>query len=481
MRTPSPLLLLTLPFSLLACGNDAPAPSEVRERIANDLGHVLRESEAAGARGEAAVPTGAAFGLIERFVPSETRAFAKRSVPGVLSGWFAKAGDLPQLEGAATPVEGEGIADELIEELNTKLFTDANHLGDGIYKVPADYACTEETFHDDGSITTAIDPECAQQWDQIQLRVRVATEDDTLVLGLQVGANHDEPLRFALTHTSLALTIDLDESGQAMQALAPVFGEAAPNASLSGQITGKLEVLGEASARVALTFDRPLSIKVGEAGIALDGPDAFRFSSAAANVASISFDGVAGTGAVVIDLGETRAHVPGEVEFEEPAVDLDLPGASVIAMLAANEPLRLTHVGLGERTTTLTIDGQQAVALDLNPNDGRAFGAILSHDATTGLDTIEVSPVLDFRSTVDHAALGEEAPVYDVTRVLLTGALRTGAASDRIEVVSGSFGITTNPAEFGFTATAGQCVTSTFAEDVSTGQFYDQWLVGSCN
>ncbi len=483
MRTPS--LLLVLPLSLLACGTDAPSPTEVRGRISDDLGNVLRESEAAAERSSTALPLGAAFSMLERFVPAETTALAKRSafraIP--LSALPLLFKNDIQLESVDEPAE-PSATDELIEELTTTLFTDANHVGDGIYKIPADYACTEETFNDDGSITTGLDAECVQQWETIQLRVRVATDDDTLTLALQVGANHDEPLRFALTHTSLAMTLDLDETGQAIAALAPVFGESAPNASLAGEVTGTLEVLGAQSARVALTIDRPISVAFAEAGIALDGPDAFRFSSAAANVAAVSFDGVAGTGSVVIDLGETPAHVPGESsDFDEasPAIDFDLPGASVVAMLAADQPLRLTHVALGNRTTTLSVNGQQAVAIDVNPDDGRAFGAILSHDASTGRDTIEVSPLLDVRTTVDHAALGDDAPVYDVTRVLVTGTLRSGAESDRIEVISGAFSLTTNPAEFGFSATTGQCVTSTLVEDASSGELYDQWVVDGCN
>jgi hypothetical protein len=467
MRTLSPLLLLTLPFGLLACGTDAPSPSEVRGRISDDLGNVLRESEAASEASTTALPIDTAIGLLERFIPAETE----------LSKRIAKI-DVQRLD---EPEEDENITEELIEELNTKLFTDANHAGDGIYKVPADYACTEETFEEDGSVTTSLDAECVVEWEKLQLRVRVADDDGTLTLAIQVGADHDEPLRFALTHTSLAMTLDLDETGQAFSALAPLFGEAAPNASLSGQVTGKLEVLGTQSAKASLTIDRSIAIAFAEAGVALDGPGAFRFSSAAANVAAISFDGVAGTGSVVIDLGETRAHVPGDVEFDEPAIDLDLPGASVVAMLAANQPLQLTHIGLGDRRTTMSVDGQPALSIDLNPSDGRAFGAIVSRDASTGLDTIQVSPVLDLQMAVDHAALGEEAPLYDVTRVLVTGSLRSGAESDRIEVVSGGFSITTTPAEFGFSATAGQCVTSTFAEDVATGQFYDQWSAGTCN
>lgn len=463
-------LLLLVPTSLLACGGETtPAPADVRARISNDLGHVLRETEAASQLGSDAFQADAAFGLLDRFAASEVN-FKRVPLAKLLGQRHAKPAD---------PAEASQ-ADQIIEELNTKVFTDANHVGDGIYKIPADFACTIEEIDDTGTLTTSVDPECALQFDKAELRIRTAEEDDTLILALQVGAHHDEPLELALTHTSLALTLDLDETGQAVAALAPIFGEQAPNASLKGAVTGKLEVLATASARATLTIDRAIDVKFADAGVALDGPDAFRLASAAANLAAVSFDGGAGTGAIAFALGDTQIHVPGEVEFDEPATDLDLPGVSITATLATGQPVQFTNISLGSRTTTLKVDGATAIAVDLNKTDGRALSATMSFDETTGEGTIEVSPKLDLAISIDHAALGDDAPVYDVTRVLLTGGLRSAGDSAQLEVL-GTLSLETDPAEFGFAATAGQCVTSTEAEDTATGRFYDAWSVGVCN
>lgn len=384
------LVALTVPLTLAAgCGNDPPAPSEVRARIADDLGHVLREGTAAGRAGDEALHADAAFGLFERFAAPATAVYAKRggTLPRPLRGLPLHRVGEPTGE-TTDPFD----TDRIVEELTTEVFTDANHIGDGIYAIPASLACTTEDH--------VVDAECAAEFAKLELRVRTETDDDRLILGVQVGANHDEPLRFTLSHTTLAVTIDLDETGRAVTALAPVFGEA-PNARLSSA---------------------------------------------------------------------TTVHVPGDAEAAEPALDLDLGGASMVAMLATNQPMQITHVGLGERTTTLSVGGQRAVTIDLNPNDGRAFGATIAHDPATGLDTIGVSPKLDLHIAIDHAVLGDEPPAFDITRVLLEGSLRTGGADERIEVTSGTFAITTNPAEFGFTAVAGQCVTETI----------DAWAVGTC-
>jgi hypothetical protein len=460
MLKASTLVALTLPFGLVtACADDPPAPADVRTRIADDLGHVLKEGSAAMKGGSEAFPMGAAFGLFERFGGGATTTVSlKRDARSDLMNRV-----VGRLQLNPTNPEPEGDAgfdsDRLVEELNTKLFTDANHVGDGIYVVPASLVCT--------GVGDVVDAECATEFDKIQLRVRTATDDDRLILAMQVGANHVEPLRFTLSHTSLAATLDLDETSQAMTALAPLFGEAPPNARLAGQITGKLEVLGTANAKVSVTFDRALDIAIADEGLALDSADAIRFTSEAANVASLAFDGGAGTGSVMLGLGATTMHIPAD---ESAAVDLDLAGASLVAMLATNQPLQLTHVGLGERTTTLSVGGQRAMAIDLNPDDGRAFSATIAHDSASGLDTITVTPKLDLNVSIDHAVLGDEAPLFDVTRVLLEGSLRSNG-EDQVQVMSGSFSIATNPAQFGFTATAGQCITDTI----------DSWSVGACN
>src|SRR5205814_1493313 len=91
---------------------------------------------------------------------------------------------------------------------------------------------------------------------------------------------------------------------------APVLGATAPNAALAGQLTGKIEVLGPKSAQFSLAIDRKIDIKFANANISLDSADAFRFASAAATVASLTFDAVAGTGSLVVDVGATTAHVP---------------------------------------------------------------------------------------------------------------------------------------------------------------------------
>jgi len=43
--------------------------------------------------------------------------------------------------------------------------------------------------------------------------------------------------------------------------------------------------------------------------------------------------------------------------------------------------------------------------------------------------------------------------------VVLEGSPRSSDADDQVEVLTGSFSVTTDPVSYGFAATAGQCVT----------------------
>jgi len=118
--------------------------------------------------------------------------------------------------------------------------------------------------------------------------------------------------------------------------------------------------------------------------------------------------------------------------------------------------------------------------IDLNPDDGRAFGAQLTLDAATGRESLSVSPKLDLRMAIDHSVLGGEPPVYDVTQLLLDGSIRADGTGDRLEVMTGSLRLETTPASYGFSASAGQCVSAQEVEDLPSGQFYTAWTVGSC-
>jgi hypothetical protein len=455
--------------TVLACNDDKPpTPIEVRERIASDLGNVLHEANAAISGGTTAIPGAAALAVVDRVLGSDPQ--IGPAVRTVSERFAARASAAP--DEASDAID----TDALIARLNDKLFTDENHIGDGIYEVPASLVCATTTVDSTGHSIEAIDGECAERRATAELRVRTAKDGGALVFAIQVDADHDEPLIISLTHTSIAITVDLDDAQRAFVALAGLYGEDVPNARLSGQVTAKLEILGAAKLRASLTIDRALAIAFAKVGASLDGPDSFVVSSAKAEVIAVTLDGKARSGSFALGLGETAIKAPADGK----RVELDLAGATATAAFVDGQPLELKHVGLGNRTTTLSVNGVRAVAIDLNAQDGRAFDATVSHDAGSGTDTLEVTPKLDLQVTVDREVLGGTPPVYDVTRVLLDGSLRGSDAGDQVEVLTGSFSVTTDPANYGFAATAGQCVTAADATDPTTGSMFTRFSVAAC-
>lgn len=442
---------LILSLLLAACSSDPPAPSEVRARITDDLGNVLRETNAA-ARTLDAVPGTAALAMLDRVFDAHSDVISAKVTH--LSQLVARRTDVRSADTGVRPADDLVDVDETVAYLDEHVFTDANETSPGVYTLPPDAVCDAD------------DQECADQLAKLELRIVVGEHGDALELAIQLDKNHDQPLVFSLEHARLAATLDLDEAQQAIATLAPVLGEQAPNLTLSGAVTASIDILGPANAKLDLAIARDLTIAA----------DDLRVTSAAADALALTLDANQHAGSLAVGLGATTVHVA-----DEDVIDLDLPGATAVAMFAQGQPLVLTQLGLGDRSTTVAVNGRRAITLDVNPQDGRAFGATVTSDPASGLETIAVAPRLDLRSQVDHAALGDGAPVYDVTQVLLDGSLRGGDASDRIEVVTGAFSIATDPSGFGFAASAGQCVTASEAEDATSGAFYTRWSVGACD
>ncbi len=433
----------------------------------------MTESSTALSAGTAAVPSTATLAMLDRLVGSTGTTGSAREASSPLRATTARA--LAKLAPATADGEPDPLdANAAVAWLNEQVFTDANSLGNGVFQVPASLVCQETVIDDQGTETVSIDAQCAQDLATAQLRVHVTANGDELDFAIQVGANHDEPFAFALAHTKLALTVDLGETADAIVALAPLFGEDVPNLALAGRVTAAVEVLGSGHAKASLSIDEAVSIRVADAGVALDGAEAFKLTSAAAHVLGFEFDAPAKVGSASIALGATLLYSP------EDHSQLVLPGVTGTAALAEGQPLALTNLSLGTATTTFSVAGVQAFAIDLNPDHGRKLDAVLTGDPATGESTLAVAPRLDLRMVIDHAALGDEREVYDVTRVLLDGSLRGSDATDQVQVVSGTFAITTDPAQYGVSAAAGQCVSSADAVDATTGSYYTQWSAGAC-
>jgi len=467
MRKPIVSLLL-----LAACGSTPPSTATVRSKLGSDLANVLHNAKSASDGSTANLPGGTASSFIDLGLGSVSSSARLAPLQKLLAPKSAGS----QLTGDTSSFDPDAIT----QWLEDNIFTDANKIDDGIYRVPPELFCTTTSVDSLGNTMSSVDPDCVNRIGTAQLRVRVEDDNGGLRFSIQVDANHDEPLSFALTHTSLAITVDLDDATKAMISLASAFGEMAPNAAMAGSITGKLEILGDAHARASVSIDRAASIKFAQAGASLDGDSAYRFSSAQGQVFSVEGDANAPLLAVSLGLGETTAHIPGDAATSEPSTDIDLAGLTADASYTGGSSFTVDHISLGDKTTTVSKGGVLASSVDLNPNDGRELSATVVADTVAGTETLTVSPRLDLHTMTNHAVLGDTPPEYDVTHVLLDGALEGTTGTTTVRVASGTYSIETNPAQYGFTATAGQCVTSTDTYDSVTFNDYTAYSVGAC-
>ena len=394
-------------LAFAACSSDPPSPASVRAHVDSDLGNVLGQSQSALSSVTAALPAPAAFAL---------------------AGLGADA--LPSFDAGCTTAW-----------LDANVFSDESYLGDGTFAIP-----------------------CATCTTDVQPRVRVEQEDDgALRFALELDAAHDEPVSFLLAHDSLAISLDLDGADQAVAALAEWLGEDAPAALSEGAASARIAIADDALVQVTASIDRPIMIAVAPAGTPLSSDGALRLAADAGPVFVAELDGNAAAGSVSLALGEVIEHVPD-------GTDLDLAGATANVTFGGGT-LAMSNVSLGGKTTTITRGGKPALALDLDPGDGRALSATIAHDSA-GNATLAITPRLDLERWVDHAVLGDPPPVYDVTSLVVDGTLL--AANGSVSVSTGTFGVATAPATYGFDANAGECVFPLVTAGVTT------YSVGAC-
>ena len=428
-------------LGLAACGGDAPAdPASLHARIDALVPEIVDETNAAATTSDVTIDQ-----LVRAIDAIDVLA------PGFLSS-DASADTTTEPAPTVTDQTGQEVADEL----NTRLFTDANYEDDGMYRVPADMICpTDDT-------TGAIDPTCATNAAEIRIRA-VLVGDDGVDFTLVLGAERAEPVTLGLRHRAVSVSVDLGELQRAATELGAVMGEGDVQVAMSGVVAASLEVLGTAHVSLSTSIEEDLHIGIGEAGADPNGDGALRIDSAVAQpLFRIELDGATSAGSFQLGLGSTQVHYNDSEAAQ--SIDVDLPGATATASLRAGEPLRVTGIGLGNRSTTLAVNGQTAMTVDLNRDQNRRFDLVIAGDALDA--TYTLSPAFDLRVATDHAVLGDTAPRFDVTRVAIDGApapaLRSYTLPDglttQLQVAAGRLTIETAPTGYGVLIDAPSCV-----------------------
>lgn len=429
--------------ALVACGDSKPTPepTEVRLGLAQSLNATLPEVKAAmESDANARVPT------------SELQRLADMLQPGQSQEVLARVDGLTNKVTSA-----ELDADKLSNLLDNYLFNDANHQGGGVYPISARLACAESYDAETGEPSATLDPDCEAQIEQLQPKVRVRGDADKLDFTLILGPSKSEPLGLSLSKTEIAVHVDLGETAEIVKDLMAQGGTTPPNVDVDGTIAFGLTVLGPKHVEVRAEIEDALKLAFAPAGVSLSSADAVRFSSEASKVFAWEVDATAEKVSAALDLGTTKLHTPAS-GTDEPMIDLDIPAIEATVVVEKDQPVKINGVSLGDRDLTVAANGSRAATISLNADHGRKVDIAVT-EPSAGETQMAFSTAFDLRMDVNQAALGEDPELFQIKRVLLDGATPTISSSgDVLRVVSGSFAVTTDPAQYSVTATAGQCL-----------------------
>lgn len=430
----------------MACG-DSPTPSTVRQGIDQNLVAVLDEALAAlDSEATAQVPLDAVERILS-IVDGES------NVATLVHTSLRQSTAVQALTGdSQAGYDGTKAS----TWLQANIFSDANHRGDGVFRIPAALVCaTADADEETGDPAGIVDLACVTAVTKIDPKIKVRGDADELEFSLLLGKSENEPLSLSLSRSVITFHFDLDEAGQTIDELAKTFGGSPPTLRSAGRLAVGLEVKGPQHVVFKGTIERGIDFAFAENGDTLDSPTALRISTAAAPLYVVDIDGKNATLTASLGVGTTKIHAP-ENE-QDPMIDIAISAITGALSVMPGQPIKLTGLSLGKGPLTIDVDRVRAATIDLNPETGRSFDLTVNEAA--GEASFAVSPSLDLRMTIDAAALGEPDEPFAVTRLLFDGASPTIAThGTQLKIASGRLAVTTNPASFGFEASAGECL-----------------------
>lgn len=342
----------------------------------------------------------------------------------------------------------EGLADALEDDV---LLADHLTSDDGatlVYAVPQSIACP-----------TTDDPDaaaCAFGDEPVAVRAYSYAEG-TVVLGLLVGGQGVEVITITLAPDRLDVTVSLTALAPLMRQTGALDDADFTLEQLTGRVTASIAV--EGAGRLAVTFGSdPIRVAGAEDGNAV-AIEVGRTSVAAA------IDGGAARVEASVNVGPIAIDVSGHDGERTRRLVADLPGVTAnLDLDEAAQTLAVSGFSLGARTTTVKVDGQTVVAVDLTGAAGRSVDLELRRVGEQAQEIV-VDRVLDLAVRVSAGALvGADAgwAANETLGVRIDGhATPTVRSHDdgTLEVVAGQVRYTSSARpDLGFTATAGQCV-----------------------
>lgn len=409
----------------------------------------------------------------------------------------AKCSTTPSFDDQGNEIGGEEVCEpstvsfdinepsaQLTEFLKTRIFTEANvelaQPREITYLLKGANVCA-----DMGSDKA----QCEDFFDKAQLRI-VATSPapNDFNLKLLVGAAKANPITLELGSSAMAIEADLGAAKASVLTIATALGEDAPELpeTMQGKVRAALNRPG--AKKLEATFSVLAALKVA-------GAD-FDVQVAPTNDAvKLSIDGVAKTVDHQVNWAAINAKFP-FWEYEEVvttvtdengdtyeeydsqpktkhSVQIALGGINGQALFdAASEAINLKGLGLGDTTSTVSVDGEQIVSVDLNPANGRRVDLNMREEQDSML--LEIAPALDLKVVLAFAKIQDKFTELDVQDWMLGDTLSIKAdganpvrlsMGDQLKVLAGKLTISSSAANITHTVNADQCLLETESQE----------------
>jgi hypothetical protein len=392
----------------------------------------------------------------------------ERLFPGFVSEEDGEVA-VPLARLVAAAEEGEEAEVDIGAELQALaelIFTEENHEGDGIYRLRGATFC---------EIDGEIDAECAASIDDLELRVRATPAGDGMDIGFRFGPEQDEPFVLELRSDRLSAVFNLADLKDAAVFLGGGEAEAELPKVMEGVIAFTLLVPSETEVEIQVGVRQAIRFETDSSGT---GP-AMKLETAASDPAySVKMTETALT--MAVNVGRTRVTGPwAEIQgdgLELGDLDIDWQGLTYEVVLAAgSESLSVHDIGLGDGTSTMKLDGETLLSVDLNKDSGRRFDIELTLDAA-GKPVLTMDPGIDLQVSYDLRSLSEggvaiDAPLLNSTYSFAvrgeTPALQPVEADfltgfpGGVRVVSGEIAISAEGAAEVLVVPAGKCLVET--------------------
>jgi hypothetical protein len=403
----------------------------------------------------------------------------------------------------------DGI-DSLVKQLKEKVFTKENLESEGGGSVtyllgpntlcgssssstnvpPSSGGVPTDNGATDGSTGAApeLDPDCVDQATRWQPRLRLSSPSSGNVdVELLLTSAKLNPVTLELYRDHVALVLDLGAIKQTLDA--------------AGEDTGSLDSL---SGRVSLAIkknrelDYSLSANVlADIGIGYHddfGEQVMVSIGKSVPTFELRLDGNARQITGTLDVGPVGVKGPLNAfrdtfdpeqydvngdpiarPLYQGALDFLLAGMEGgVTFDGSTDQLTLQHLGLGDASSTLKVDGNTLVAFDLNPEDGRHFDMTIAKGNPGTV--VSFSPTLDASLLLNFAPLSNQ--ITNIAPGLMNDLLHfwfdgknpsVQAVNNQLKVLSGTLNYTnTYDPSLNVKADAGQCIASAPADTMSS-------------